>query len=68
MILSTHGENVCLLKGLYKNVHVSMSLYLLNKWGKRDKILGLASILSLFPLSLMYSIIQGHECYILFIT
>ena len=43
MILSSHGENVCLHKGLYRNVHVSMNLL-----GKRDKIGGLTSILSLF--------------------
>ena len=48
MILSTHGENVCLRKGSYKIVHVSMNLYLLNKLGKRDEIRGWTSILSLF--------------------
>ena len=39
-------------------------LNLLNNLRKRDKMLGLASILSLI---LINSIIHEHECYILFI-
>ena len=37
-------------------------LNLLNEFGKRDKMRGLSSILSLFPMSLINSIIQEHEC------
>ena len=37
-------------------------LNLLNELGKRDKMQGLLSILSLFRKSLINSIIQEHEC------
>ena len=37
-------------------------LNLLNELGKRDKMRGLPSILSLFATSLTNSIIQEHEC------
>ena len=37
-------------------------LNLLNELGKRDKMRGLLSILSLFAASLINSIIQEHEC------
>ena len=37
-------------------------LILLNELGKRDKMRGLPSILSLFAASLINSIIQEHEC------
>ena len=40
---------------------------LLNELGKRDKMRGLSSILSLFRNELNKSIIQEHECWILFI-
>ena len=44
-------------------------LNLLNELGKIDKMLGLSSILSLFRNEFfLNSIIQEHECYILFIT
>ena len=42
------------------SAHVSLNL--LNKLGKRDKIQGLLSILSFFATSLINSIIQEHEC------
>ena len=43
------------------SVHVSLNL--LNELGKRDKMRGLSSILSLFfATSLINSIIQEHEC------
>ena len=49
------------------SAHVLLNL--LNKLRKRDKMQGLPSILSLFRnKSLINSIIQEHECYILFIT
>ena len=37
-------------------------LNLLNELGKRDKMRGLPSILSLFATSLINSIIHEHEC------
>ena len=37
-------------------------LNLLNKLGKRDKMRGLRSILSLFYNSLINSILREHEC------
>ena len=37
-------------------------LILLNELGKRDKMRGLSSILSLFRKSLINSIILEHEC------
>ena len=43
-------------------------LNLLNTFGKRYNIRGLQSILSFFALSLINSLIQEHDCYILFIT
>ena len=43
------------------SAHVLLNL--LNELGKRDKMRGLPSILSLFlPTSLINSIIQEHEC------
>ena len=37
-------------------------LNLLNEFGKREKMQGMPSILSLFATSLINSIIQEHEC------
>ena len=48
------------------SAHVLLNLS--NELGKRDQMRGLPSILSLFRNELMNSIIQEHECYILFIT
>ena len=42
------------------SAHVLLNL--LNEFGKRDKMRGLPSILSLFSMSLINSIIQEHEC------
>ena len=42
-------------------------LNLLNELGKRDKMRGLPSICFFCATSLINSIIQEHECYILFI-
>ena len=42
------------------SAHVLLNL--LNKLGKRDKMRGLPSILSLFRNELINSIIQEHEC------
>ena len=42
------------------SAHVLLNL--LNEFGKRDKMRGLPSILSLFSTSLINSIIQEHEC------
>ena len=42
-------------------------LNLLNELGKRDEMQGLPSIYLFFATSLINSIIQEHECYILFI-
>ena len=42
-------------------------LNLINELGKRDRMRGLPSILSLFATSLINSIKQEHECKILFI-
>ena len=42
------------------SAHVLLNL--LNKLGKRDKMLGLPNILSFFATSLINSIIQEHEC------
>ena len=47
--------------------HAHVSLNLLNELGKIDKMRGFSSILSLFITSLINSIIQVHECYIIFI-
>ena len=47
------------------SAHVLLNL--LNELGKRDKMRGLPSNLSLFVMSLINSIIQEHECKILFI-
>ena len=41
------------------SAHVLLNLF--NKLGKRDKMRGLLSILSLFATSLINSIIQEHE-------
>ena len=46
-------------RGSYVSVHVLLNL--LNKLGKRDKMPGLPSILSLFATSLINSI-QEHKC------
>ena len=42
------------------SAHVLLNL--LNELGKRDKMRGLPSILSLFAMILINSIIQEHEC------
>ena len=42
------------------SAHVSLNL--LNEKGKRDKMRGLPSILSIFRNELINSIIQEHEC------
>ena len=42
-------------------------LILLNELGKRDEMRGLSSIYLFFATSLINSIIQEHECEILFI-
>ena len=42
------------------SAHVLLNL--LNELGKRDKMRGLLSILSLFATSFINSIIQEHEC------
>ena len=47
-------------RGSYMSAHVL--LILLNKLGKRDKMQGLQSILSLFETSIINSIIQEHQC------
>ena len=52
-IASTH-------RGSYMSAHVLLNL--LNKLRKRDKMRGLSSILLLFTMILINSIIQGHEC------
>ena len=52
-------------RGSYMGVHVVLNL--LNKLGKRDKMRGLPSILSLLSNKFKISIIQEHECKILFI-
>ena len=44
----------------YMSAHVLLNL--LNELGKRDKMRGLPSILSLFRKELKNSIIQEHEC------
>ena len=47
-------------RGSYMSAHVLLNL--LNGLGNRDKMRGLPSILSLFPTSLINSIIQEQEC------
>ena len=47
------------------SAHVLLNL--LNELRKRDKMRGFPRILSLFPMSLINSIIQGYKCKILFI-
>ena len=47
-------------RGSYMSAHVLLNL--LNELGRRDKMRGLPSILSLFRKSLINSIIQEHEC------
>ena len=47
-------------RGSYMSAFVFLNL--LNELGKRDKMRGLPSILSLFATSLINSIIQEHEC------
>ena len=39
----------------------------LNELGKRDKMRGLSSIYLFFAMSLINSIIQEHECFIIFV-
>ena len=51
--------NHYLYSGSYMSVHVLLNL--LNELGKKDKMRGLPSILSLFATSLINSIIQEHE-------
>ena len=52
---------VPLYRGYYISAHVVLNLF--NKLGKRDKMRGLPSILSLFfATSVINSIIQEHEC------
>ena len=46
-------------RGSYMSAHVLLNL--LNKLGKRDKMRGVPSILSLFRNELINSIIQEHE-------
>ena len=48
------------LRSLLGSAHVLMNS--LNELGKRDKMQGLLSILSLFATSLINSITQVHEC------
>ena len=43
-------------------LHKFINMILGNKLGKRDKVQGLLSILSLFTTSLMNLLIQEHEC------
>ena len=50
----------CLYRGSYMSARVL--LYLLNELGKRDKILALLRILSLFRNEFINSIIHEHEC------
>ena len=47
-------------RGSYMSAHVLLNL--LNELGKRDKIRGFPSILSIFGNEFNYSIIQEHEC------
>ena len=47
-------------RGSYMSAHGLLNL--LNELGKRDKMRGLSSILSLLATSLINSIIQEHEC------
>ena len=47
------------------SAHVLLNL--LNELRKRDKMQSLPSILSLISASLINSVIQEHECWILFI-
>ena len=42
------------------SAHVLLNL--LNEFGKREKMQGMPSILSLFATSLINSLIQEHEC------
>ena len=54
------GDECSLNRGSYMRFHVLLNL--LNKLGKRDKMRGLPSILSLFRNELLNSIKQEHEC------
>ena len=49
---------------LYRDSNMSAHVFLnlLNELGKRDKMRGLPSILSIFATSLINSIIQENEC------
>ena len=49
------------------NVHVYIFEFIKNELGKKINCKALPSILSVFPTSLINSIIQEHECKILFI-
>ena len=51
---------ICVNRGSYISAHVLSNL--LNKLGKRDKMRGLPSMLSLFATSLINSIVKEHEC------
>ena len=51
---------VALNRRSYMSTRVLMNL--LNELGKRDKMRGLPSILSVFAMNFINSIIQEHEC------
>ena len=57
---SNHKVGILFYRGSYMSAHVL--LILLNELGKRDKMRGLPSILSLFGKEFNKSIIQEHEC------
>ena len=52
-------------RGSYMSAHVLLNL--LNEMGKKIRCEAVLSILSVSPISLVNSIIQEHECKILFI-
>ena len=54
-----------IFRGSYTSAHVLLNL--LNKLGKSDKMEACRAFYHFFATSLKYSIIQGHECSILFI-
>ena len=60
MTLLAHALNIRGHRGSYMSDHVLLNL--LNELGKRDKMRGLPSILSLFRNELINSIKQEHEC------
>ena len=53
-------ESISIHRGSYMSAHVLLNL--LNELGKRDKMRGLPSILSLSQPVLINSIIQEQEC------